>query len=79
MAQKCFVWWFIVGAGITSALVLLHYGVAEAVQRALRLWPFPDPAVLISALGGGLLAGCLALVSDRLSHAGRGFSTFHIR
>jgi len=77
MVHKCFMWWFMVGMGITSALVLLHYGVAEAVQRALRLWPFPDLAILLTALGGGLLAGCLALASDRLSRAAGRFSTSH--
>jgi hypothetical protein len=65
--RNCFAWWFMMGAGITLALVLLHHGLAEAVQRALRLWPFPDLAALLLALGGGLLAGCLALVADRLS------------
>jgi hypothetical protein len=65
------------GAGITLALVLVHHGVAEAVQHALRLWPFPDLAVLLLALGGGLLAGCLALVADRLSGGSGGFSASH--
>jgi len=74
MDRKCFAWWFMMGAGITLALVLVHHGVAEAVQRALRLWPFPDMAVLLLALGGGLLAGCLALVADRLSGGPGGFS-----
>jgi hypothetical protein len=68
---KCFVWWFMIGVGITAALVLLQQGLSETMQDARSVWTLSPGAVLMTVLGCGLLAGCSALISEYATGGGR--------
>jgi hypothetical protein len=67
MALRSFVWWFIIGALMTLSVLMVQGGVRD-------LWEGTQPAgdrnVFVyfgtTLFGGGLLAGCVALVMNRL-------------
>jgi hypothetical protein len=64
---RSFRWWFTIGALLTLSVLMVQGGVRELLDGA-------DPGGGVSAylsfgttiVGGGLLAGCLALVMNRL-------------
>ena len=62
--HKYFIGWFMIGVGITSALVLLHQGIGEAVQHSRSVWTLRPHALLMTVLGSGLLVGCLAVIYE---------------
>ena len=67
MALRSFTWWFTVGSLLTLSVLMVQGGVRD-------LWEGIQPTGGTNAfvyfgttiLGGGLLAGCLALVMNRL-------------
>ena len=63
---KVFLWWFIVGATMALAVIMLQGGIREAMQTSGSVWGLKLFEVLTTILGGGLLGGCIALILDRI-------------
>ncbi len=67
MAFRSFVWWFIIGSVMTLSVLMVQGGLRD-------LWEGTQPSGGTNSivyfgttiLGGGLLAGCVALVLNRL-------------
>lgn len=67
MALRSFTWWFTMGSLITLSILMVQGGLRD-------LWEGTQPAGGTNAFvyfgttifGGGLLAGCVALVLNRL-------------
>lgn len=67
MALRSFAWWFTVGSLMTLSVLMVQGGIRdllEGTQPAGGTNAFVYFGTTI--LGGGLLAGCLALVMNRL-------------
>jgi hypothetical protein len=64
---RSFRWWFAIGALLTLSVLMVQGGVRELFDGAT---PGNGAGVYLSfgttIVGGGLLAGCLALVMNRL-------------
>lgn len=65
-AFKIFAWWFLIGATMTLAVIMLQGGIREVIQAQGSLWEIKLAELLTLILGGGLLGGCIALVLDRI-------------
>lgn len=63
---KVFLWWFIVGATMALAVIMLQGGIHEAMQAQGSVWELKLVELLTTILGGGLLGGCIALILDRI-------------
>ena len=63
---RVFAWWFIVGATMALAVILLQGGIREAMQAQGSVWELTLVEFLTTILGGGLLGGCIALILDRI-------------
>ena len=63
---KVFLWWFIVGATMALAVIMLQGGIREAMQAQGSVWELKLVELLTTILGGGLLGGCIALILDRI-------------
>ena len=64
--MKVFLWWFIVGATMALAVIMLQGGIREAMQTSGSVWGLKLFELLTTILGGGLLGGCIALILDRI-------------
>jgi hypothetical protein len=62
---KVFLWWFVVGAVMSLAVIMLQGGIREVMQ-AEELLEVKLVEVLTAVLGGGLLGGCVALILARI-------------
>jgi hypothetical protein len=65
-AFKIFAWWFVIGAAMSLAVIMLQGGIREVIQAQGSLWEIKLAELLTLILGGGLLGGCIALVLDRI-------------
>lgn len=63
---KVFLWWFIVGATMALAVIMLQGGIREVMQTQGSVWGLKLVELLTTILGGGLLGGCIALILDRI-------------
>ena len=63
---KVFLGWFIVGATMALAVIMLQGGIREAMQTSGSVWGLKLFELLTTILGGGLLGGCIALILDRI-------------
>ena len=63
---RVFAWWFIVGATMALAVILLQGGIREAMQAQGSVWELKLVEFLTTILGGGLLGGCLARILHRI-------------
>jgi hypothetical protein len=63
---KVFVWWFIVGATMALAVILLQGGIRDILQSPGSVWELKLVELLTTIMGGGLLGGCIALILDRI-------------
>ena len=66
---RVFAWWFIVGATMALAVILLQGGMREAMQAQGSVWELKLVEFLTTILGGVLLGGCIALILDRIKKA----------
>ena len=66
---KVFLWWFIVGATMALAVILLQGGLREVMQAQGSVWELKLVELFTTIMGGGLLGGCLALILDRIKKA----------
>ena len=63
---KVFLWWFIVGATMALAVIMLQGGIREVMQAQGSVWELKLVELFTTIMGGGLLGGCLALILDRI-------------
>ncbi|HEY7531809.1 MAG TPA: hypothetical protein VH681_03385 [Nitrospiraceae bacterium] len=63
---KVFVWWFVVGAVMALAVIMLQGGIREVFQAQGSVWELKLVELLTTIMGGGLLGGCIALILDRI-------------
>lgn len=63
---KVFLWWFIVGATMALAVIMLQGGIREVMQTQGSVWGLKLVELFTTILGGGLLGGCIALILDRI-------------
>ena len=63
---KIFIWWFAVGATMAVSVIMLQGGIREVMQAQGPLWEFRLAELFTAIVGGGLLAGCVALILDRI-------------
>lgn len=65
-STKVFLWWFIVGATMALAVIMLQGGIREVMQAQGSVWELKLVELLTTIMGGGLLGGCVALIMDRI-------------
>jgi len=63
---KVFLWWFIVGAIMALAVIMLQGGIREVMQAPGSVWELKLVELFTTILGGGLLGGCVALILNRI-------------
>jgi hypothetical protein len=64
--MKVFMWWFLVGATMALAVIMLQGGIREVTQAQGSVWELKLVELMTTILGGGLLGGCIALILDRI-------------
>lgn len=65
-AIRVFLWWFVVGATMALAVIMLQGGIREVMQAQGSVWELKLVELLTTIMGGGLLGGCIALILDRI-------------
>jgi len=63
---KVFLWWFVVGAAMALAVIMLQGGIREVMQAQGSVWELKLVELLTTIMGGGLLGGCIALILNRI-------------
>jgi hypothetical protein len=58
---KAFLWWFLAGAMMTLAVLMIQGGVQDLVSGDKSAINF-----VLTIAGGGLLAGCIAIIMNRI-------------
>ena len=64
--MKVFLWWFVIGATMALAVIMVQGGIREVLQAQGSVWELKLFELLTTILGGGLLGGCVALILDRI-------------
>ena len=65
--MRTFAWWFGMGALTTLSVLMVQGGVRDLIYESYSSSSTPGIlSVGLTILGGGLLAGCLAVILDRL-------------
>jgi hypothetical protein len=59
--MRTFIWWFLTGSCTTLAVLMVQGGFVDLINGDKSTTSF-----LITIGGGGLLAGCIALIMNRL-------------
>ena len=59
--MKAFLWWFLTGATMTLAVLMIQGGVQDLVSGDKSATNF-----VLTIAGGGLLAGCIAIIMNRI-------------
>ena len=59
--MKTFLWWFITGSATTLAVLMVQGGVQDLINGDKSAINF-----VLTITGGGLLAGCIALILNRI-------------
>jgi len=65
-SAKTFAWWFVVGAAISLAVILIQGGIREVMHAQGSLWEVKLVELSTAIAGGGLLGGCVALILARI-------------
>ncbi len=65
-ALKVFLWWFLIGATMALAVIMLQGGIREVMQAQGSVWELKLVELMTTIMGGGLLGGCIALILDRI-------------
>ena len=58
---KTFLWWFITGSTTTLAVLMVQGGVQDLISGDKSAANF-----VLTIAGGGLLAGCVAIIMNRI-------------
>ncbi len=65
--MRTFVWWFGIGSLLTLAVLMVQGGVRDLLYSTPDSSSFGAMLSVVSTIfGGGLLAGCVALILNRL-------------
>ena len=59
--MKTFLWWFTTGALLTLAVLMVQGGVQDLISGGKSPTNF-----VLTITGGGLLAGCIAIIMNRI-------------
>jgi hypothetical protein len=59
--MKSFLWWFVTGSAMTLAVLMVQGGFMDLLNGDKTAAGF-----LLTITGGGLLAGCIAVMLNRL-------------
>jgi len=68
-AFKVFLWWFVIGATMALAVIMLQGGIREVMQAQGSVWELKLVELMTTTVGGGLLGGCIALILDRIKRS----------
>ena len=63
---KIFRWWFIVGALMAFAVIMIQGGMRDIMLMQEPIWEVKLVELITPILGGGLLSGCIALILNRI-------------
>jgi hypothetical protein len=66
---RVFLWWFLVGATMSLAVIMVQGGIREVLEAQGSVWDLKLVELLTTIMGGGLLGGCIALILDRIKKA----------
>ncbi|MGQ0667266.1 MAG: hypothetical protein ACT4O4_09545 [Nitrospiraceae bacterium] len=64
--MRVFLWWFLIGATMALAVIMLQGGIREVMEAQGSVWDLKLVELLTTIMGGGLLGGCIALILDRI-------------
>ena len=59
--MKTFLWWFLTGAATTLAVLMVQGGFQDLISGHKSSTSF-----LLTIAGGGLMAGCIAIILNRI-------------
>ena len=59
--MKTFIWWFVTGSATTLAVLMVQGGFQDLISGSKS-----PTSVLLTITGGGLLAGCIAIIMNRI-------------
>lgn len=63
---RIFVWWFLLGAMMAFAVILIQGGIREVMLTREPLWNIKLVELITPIVGGGLMGGCIALILNRI-------------
>jgi hypothetical protein len=63
---KVFRWWFMIGALMALAVIMIQGGVHDLMLAQEHIWEIQLVELGPPILGGGLLGGCIALILNRI-------------
>jgi len=63
---KIFRWWFMIGALMALAVIMIQGGVQDLMLAQEHLWEIQLVELGPPIFGGGLLGGCIALILNRI-------------
>jgi len=66
---KIFRWWFMIGASIALAVIMIQGGVRDLMLAQEPIWEVKMVELILPIVGGGLLGGCIALILNRIKKA----------
>ncbi|CAI4032003.1 hypothetical protein DNFV4_02427 [Nitrospira tepida] len=66
---RTFLWWFLIGATMALAVIMLQGGIREVMQAQGSVWEAKFLEILTAVAGGGLMGGCIALILNRIKKA----------
>lgn len=66
LSFRIFAWWFVIGATMALSVIMLQGGIREVIVAQGSLWEDKLVELLTAIVGGGLLAGCVALILHRI-------------
>ncbi|MGV7229800.1 MAG: hypothetical protein ACQ9IQ_14205 [Nitrospirales bacterium] len=65
--MRTFAWWFGMGALLTLAILMVQGGVRDLLYGSSSSGTWEDVLSMgLTILGGGVLAGCVAVILNRL-------------
>jgi hypothetical protein len=63
---KIFRWWFVVGALMALAVIMVQGGIRDLMLATEPIWEIKLIELGPPIFGGGLLGGCIALILNRI-------------
>jgi hypothetical protein len=63
---KVFRWWFMIGALMALAVIMIQGGIRDLMLAKEPIWNIKLVELGPPILGGGLLGGCIALILNRI-------------
>ncbi|NKB82209.1 MAG: hypothetical protein GKS05_10060 [Nitrospirales bacterium] len=69
--MRIFAWWFLIGALMALAVIMIQGGIRDIMLTQESLWEVKLVELITPILGGGLLGGCIALILNRIKKPDR--------